>query len=82
MVSCSGEQDNENKYQNDMPFRTHFIGESKKLIMLGHLGGSVVECLPLAQGVILGWSPTSGSPQGACFSLCLCLCLSVSLMNK
>ena len=33
-----------------------------------------------------GSSPTSGSLQGACFSLCLCLCASlslcVSLMNK
>ena len=29
-----------------------------------------------------GLSLTLGSPQGACFSLCLCLCLSVSLMNK
>ena len=31
-----------------------------------------------------GWSPTSGSLQGACFSLCLCLCLSLSvaIMNK
>ena len=27
----------------------------------------------------LGSSPTSGSLQGACFSLCLCLCLSLSL---
>ena len=26
-----------------------------------------------------GSSPTSGSRQGACFSLCLCLCLSLSL---
>ena len=26
-----------------------------------------------------GWSPTSGSLRGACFSLCLCLCLSLSL---
>ena len=25
-----------------------------------------------------GWSPTSGSLHGACFSPCLCLCLSVS----
>ena len=25
----------------------------------------------------LGISPTLGSPQGSCFSLCLCLCLSV-----
>ena len=31
-----------------------------------------------------GLSPVSGSPHGACFSLCLCLCLclSVSVMNK
>ena len=28
---------------------------------------------------VLGWSPTSRSPQGTCFSLCLCLCLSLSL---
>ena len=25
---------------------------------------------------VLGSGPTSSSPQGACFSLCLCLCLS------
>ena len=31
---------------------------------------------------VLGWSPSSGSPQGACFFLCLPLPLSVSLMNK
>ena len=33
---------------------------------------------------VLGSSPSLGSPQGACFTLCLCLCLSlsVSLMNK
>ena len=46
----------------------------------GHLGGSVVERLPLAQVVILevlGSSPASGSPQGAYFSLSLCLCLSL-----
>ena len=52
----------------------------------GHLGGSVVERLPSAQGMITVWgsSPTSVSLKGACFSLCLCLCLSVcvSLMNK
>ena len=29
-----------------------------------------------------GSNPASGSPQGACFSLCLGLRLSVSLMNK
>ena len=55
----------------------------------GGLGGSVVERLPLAQGMIPGpgLSPTADSLQGvpgsdpasgflhvACFSLCLCLC--------
>ena len=56
---------------------------------LGRLGGSAVKRLASVQGVILesqGLSPTSGSLQGACFSLYLCLCLSlsfsVSLMNK
>ena len=49
----------------------------------GCLGGSVVEHLPLAQVMISGSGdgvPASGSPQGACFSLCLCLflCLCVS----
>ena len=47
-----------------------------KFCKCGPLGGSVVERLPLAQVVILGLSPASGSPQGACFfSLCLCCCL-------
>ena len=43
----------------------------------GCLGGSAVECLLLAQGMTLGSRIQSywGSPQGACFSLCLCLCL-------
>ena len=33
---------------------------------------------------VLGLSPATGSPQGACLSLCLCLCLSLSLswINK
>ena len=48
----------------------------------GHLGGLVVEHLSLAQGMILGASPTSCSLREACFSLCICLSLSVSLMNK
>ena len=52
----------------------------------GHLGGSVVERLPLAGVVrdpgVLELSPASGSQQGAYFSLCLCLCLSVFLVNK
>ena len=30
----------------------------------------------------LGWSPTSGSLQGACFSLCLCLCLSLCVSHE
>ena len=47
----------------------------------------VAQCLPSAQGCdpgVLGSSPTLGSLQGACFSLCLCvsLPLCVSLMNK
>ena len=47
----------------------------------GWLGHSVVEHLPLAQGVILIWgsSPELGSLQRACFSLCLCLYLSLGL---
>ena len=55
----------------------------------GQLGGSVVERLPLAQGVILrvpgrvpGSSPTSGSLQGDCFSPCLYLCLSLGLSHE
>ena len=41
----------------------------------GHLGGSVVEHLPLVQGMILvpGSSPTSGSLQGAYVSACVSL---------
>ena len=55
----------------EMHFKSHFEG---------HLGGSVVKSLPLAQDVILELSPTSGSLHEACFSLslypCLFLCLS------
>ena len=29
-----------------------------------------------------GSSPTSGSLQGACFSLCLCLCISLSVSHE
>ena len=57
----------------------------KNPILWGCRGSSAVQHLPSAQGVILVWesSPTSGSLQRACFSLCLCLCLLyVSLMNK
>ena len=52
----------------------------------GLLGGSVVEHL-FAFGSghdlrVLGSSPTSGSPQGACLSLCLCLCLSLCVSQE
>ena len=69
-------------------FLSHLCTSCSKMIRgLRHLGGSVVEHLPSAQGRdpgVLGWSPTSESPQGACFSLCLCLCLSLCLpwINK
>ena len=55
-----------------------------KNLFMGCLGGSVVERLPWAQDVILvwGWSPISGSLQGARFFLSVSLPLSVSLMNK
>ena len=49
----------------------------------GHLGGSVVECLPLAQGVIPGPGIEShiGLPTGSLLlplllSLAICVCLS------
>ena len=48
--------------------------EKKEKNILGCLGGSTVEHLPSAQGVILGvpgLSPTLGSLHGACFSLSL-----------
>ena len=52
----------------------------------GCLDGSVVESLSaFGSGCdlgVLGSSPTSGSPQEACFSLGLRVCLSLSLMNK
>ena len=60
----------------------------RKIFVEGRVGGSAVEHLPSAQGVIPGSKIEShmGSLQEVCFSLCLCLCLSlclsVSLMNK
>ena len=54
----------------------------------GHLGGSVVERLPWAQGMTPGsWDRVprrAPCTEPAPFSLCLCLCLSLSLslMNK
>ena len=54
-----------------------------KVLVLGHLGGSVVECFPvLGSEGVLGSSPTLGFPQGACFSLCLCLCLSLCVSHE
>ena len=52
---------------------------------MGHLGGSVVERLPSAQGMILGVlgsSSVSSSLLEACFSLCVCLCLSLCASNE
>ena len=43
---------------------THPYISMKYIYFGGHLGGSVVEPLPLAQVVIPGSSPASGSPQG------------------
>ena len=55
---------------------------------MGHLGGSVVECLPLAQGVILGswdggphWAPCR-EPASFSAYVSASLSLSLSLMNK
>ena len=49
----------------------------KRSSLKRHLGGSVVERLPLTQGGIPGSGIESHIEllQGACFSLCLCLCL-------
>ena len=50
----------------------------------GSWGAQQLSICPRLRGDpgVLGWSPTLGSLQGACSSLCLCLCLSVYLMNK
>ena len=47
----------------------------------GRLGGSVVECLPLVQGMIQGPGIESCIELlwGAYFCLCLCLCLFLCL---
>ena len=50
------------------------------LLFLGHLGGSAIERLPLAQGVILGLPHRAprvepASPS-ACVSTSVCVCLS------
>ena len=58
---------------------------SFKIASEGHLGGSAVECLALAQGVILGLGIEShiGLPvRILLLPLPISLCLSVSLINK
>ena len=57
-----------------------------RLSEMGHLGGSMVKCLPLAQAVILGsWDRVPH--QASCMkpaspSACVSAALCVSLMNK
>ena len=61
------------------------LGAVSRALHLGHLGGSAVEHLPLAQGMIpvQGLSPTSGSPpEPASPSARVSASLSGSLMNK
>ena len=55
-----------------------------KIFVEGCLGGSAIEHLPLAQGMIPvpGLSLASGSLRGACFSLCLCLCLPLCVSHE
>ena len=58
----------------------------KKMLWKGHLGDSVVEhLLSFSSGRdpgVMGLSPASGFPQGACFSLCLCLCFSLRVSHE
>ena len=58
----------------------------RRALILGHLGGSVAERLPLAQGVILGsrdqgphWAPHK---EPASPSACVSASVFLSLMNK
>ena len=63
---------------------TEFLCPRLNLWNLGHLGGSAVEHLPLAQGMILeswDWVPHRASCMEP-VSPSLCFCLSLSLMNK
>ena len=66
--------------------RLSHLGSLKKNLLPGHLGGSVVEHLPLAQVVILGsWDRVlhqapCGKPASP--SACVSAPLSLSLMNK
>ena len=71
------------KAKMDLPSWNLF--PSLKGVLQGHLGGSVVEHLPLAQVVIPGsWDPVLHQAphwEPASPSAYICLCLSVSLMN-
>ena len=56
-----------------------------KVNQQGHLGGSVGRASTFDSGHdlrVLGSSPTLGSLQKACFSLCLCLCLSMCVSHE
>ena len=60
---------------------SHFVFKT----VLGCLGSSGIAHLPLAQSIypgVLGFSPTSGSPCGAWFSLYLCICLSLCVFHE
>ena len=63
--------------------------KKKKSRAQGHLGGSVVECLPLAQGMIPGcqyqilhWTPCMKPASLLPLPMSLPLCVCVCLMNK
>ena len=81
-----GESQDSHRWRKKIPIRKWEGREGPCGVRLepeGHLGGSVVEHLSaFGSGHdprVLESSPTSGSPQGTCFSLCLCLCLCLSL---
>ena len=65
---------------------TQFLNDSSKTKQTGHLGGSVLEHLPSAQGVILGFrdqvphQAPFGEPASPSAYVSASLC--VSLMNK
>ena len=63
-----------------------FLKRTTNVNLRGRLGGSVVEHLhafgPGHDPRVLGSSPTSGSPWGACFSLCLGLYLFFSVSHE
>ena len=79
------------KYYSETPAQCGIFNKNLKLlgnhlktgIVLGHLSGSVVECLALAQGMIPGswdqvphWAPCEEPASPSAMSLPLSLCLS------